>query len=740
MIMNQKPTFHPPIALSRRWIIFGGLAAGGGLALAYALAPFSRLAEQRALSAKPGEAVLHGLVRIANSGAVTVIVPHADMGVGNGTALAQMLAEELDADWSQVTYERAPGDLAYANGWLARAYLRGDTSIPGFLAGTADFGARKMAELMRLQLTGGSTAIRLTGVDGMRRAGAAARWMLIQAAAQKWTVPASEISIENGRIKHSSGKEGGFGAFAEDAAAFSPPADVQLKAAKAYTIVGQPLPRMDIPGKVDGTAIYSQDVRRPGMLFAAIRNSPVPGGTLKSVDQASAKAARGVVKVVTLDNAVAVLADNFWRAKEAVNALEPVWNEGANAKMSSAATLAAMRSAIQAGKDLSSDHSRGDAAGALKSAAKKAVFEYSVPYLSHAQMEPMSCGAHFKDGVLEIWGGFQDALSARYAAAEAAGLPYEKVKVTHTALGGSFGRRIYFDALTQCVKIAKQTDRPVNLMYTREEDMTQGKYRNISAARFEAGFDKDGKLIAIDYRFAEKQDPPEASQIFYDVPNVSATYAKDLNKAPWGAWRSVDHTVHGFFIESFMDEAAHAAGKDPYEFRRALLANKPRHLAVLNAAADAAKWTDKRPAGTGLGISIVESFGTVVAEVVEVAVAEGQPKVTNVWVAADPGEVVNPDGFTAQMQSGAIYGLSAALADEITYENGRVVQSNFTDYPVLQLAAAPKVHVALVPQGGTTGGGGEPGTPPAFAALTNAVFAATGKRVRDLPLSKTALA
>jgi isoquinoline 1-oxidoreductase subunit beta len=738
--MNQKPTFHPPVALSRRWVIFGGLAAGGGLALAYALAPFSRLAEQRALSAKPGEAVLHGLVRIANSGQVTVIVPHADMGVGNGTALAQMLAEELDADWAQVGYERAPGDLAYANGWLAQAYLRGETSIPGALAGTAAFTFRKMAEYMRLQITGGSTAIRFTGTDGMRHAGAAARWMLVQAAAKKWNVPASEIAIEKGRIRHSSGKEGGFGAFAEDAAAFDPPSALTLKDPKKYTISGQPVPRFDIPAKVDGTAVYSQDIRRPGMLFAAIRNCPVPGGKLKSVDEAAAKSRRGVVQVVKLDDAVAVLADNFWRAKEAVNALEPIWDEGVNAKMSSAATLAVMKAALQSGKDLSSDHSRGDTAGALKTAAKKAVFEYTVPYLSHAQMEPMSCGAHFSNGQLEVWGGFQDALSARFAAAEASGLPYDKVKVTHAALGGSFGRRIYFDALTQCVKIAKQTDKPISLMYTREEDMQQGKYRNISAARFEAGFDNDGKLVAIDYRFAEKQDPPEASQIFYGVPNVSATYAKDLNKAPWGAWRSVDHTVHGFFIESFMDEAAQAAGKDPYEFRRDLLADKPRHLAVLNAAADAAKWSEKRPAGTGLGISIVESFGTVVAEVVEVSVAGGEVKVTNVWVAADPGEVVNPDGFAAQMQSGAIYGLSAALADEIVYENGRVVQSNYTDYPVLQMAAAPRVSVVLLPKGGATGGGGEPGTPPAFAGLANAVFAATGKRVRDLPLSKTTLA
>jgi isoquinoline 1-oxidoreductase subunit beta len=737
--MKNSPDFHPPVAISRRWFVLGGLAVGG-FAIGYALTPFSRLGEQRTLTAKPGEAVLHGLVRIANSGNVTAIVPHGDMGVGNGTALAQMLAEELDADWSQVSFERAPADLAYANGWLAQAYMRGDTSIPSVAAGVSAFTFRKMAEAMRLQLTGGSTAVRFTGTDGMRHAGAAARWMLVQAAAKKWNVAASEITVENGRIKHPSGKDAGFGAFAEDAGQMDPPSSVTLKDPKSYKIVGQSVPRFDIPEKVNGTAIYSQDVRRPGMVFAAIRNCPIPGGKLSAVDEKGALNRKGVAQVVKLDNAVAVLADNFWRAKEAVNALEPKWDGGANSKLSSTATLSAMRAAVKSGKDLASDHSRGDIAAARKAAAKTVDVEYSVPYLCHAQMEPMSCGAHFADGGLEIWGGFQDALSARYAAAEAAGLPYEKVKVTHTALGGSFGRRIYFDALTQCVRIAKQTDKPVSLMYTREEDMTQGKYRNISAALFEGSLDKDGTLTAIDYRFAEKQDPPESSQIFYDVPNVSARIAKDINKAPWGAWRSVDHTVHGFFIESFIDEAAHAAGKDPYEFRKGLLKDKPRHLAVLNAAAEMARWSEKRPAGRGLGIAIVESFGTVVAEVMEVTVgADGAVKVNQVWVAADPGEVITPNGFEAQMQSGVIYGLSAALFDEITYENGQVVQQNFPDYPVLTLADAPPVTVKTVQTGARTGGGGEPGTPPAFAALTNAIFAATGKRIRDLPVAKVKL-
>jgi isoquinoline 1-oxidoreductase beta subunit len=740
--MAQKLEFHPPIAISRRWFIVGGLAAGGGLALAYGLSPFSRLGEQRALSARPGEAVLHGLVRIANSGQVTVIVPHGDMGVGNGTALAQMLAEELDADWSQVGYERAPADIAYANGWLARAFLRGDSQIPGALAGISDFGARKVAEQMRLQLTGGSTAVRFTGVDGMRRAGAAARFMLVQAAAKKWGVPATEISVANGRIKHPSGKDVGFGAFAEDAALLDPPADVPLKDRKTYRIVGQPLPRFDIPGKVDGSAIYAQDIRREGMVYAAIRNCPVPGGTLASVDEAPLSGRRGIVKAVKLPDAVAVLADNFWRAKEAVYALEPKWTPGVNGQMSSAATLAAMQTAVKTAKDLSADYSRGDVVAAKAKASKAVNASYAIPYLCHAQMEPMSCGAQFAGGTLEIWGGFQDALQARYTAAEVAGIAYDKVKVTHTALGGSFGRRIYFDALTQCVRIAMQADgKPVSLMYTREEDMTQGKYRNISAAHFEAALDKDGMLTAIDYRFAEKKDPPEASQIFYDVPNVTAAYADGLNKAPWGAWRSVDHTVHGFFVESFIDEAAHAAGQDPVAFRRAHLKNKPRHLAVLNAAADMARWSEKRPERTGLGVALVESFGTVVAEVAEVSVdASGAIKVNAIWVAADPGEVINPDGFAAQMQSAAIYGLSAALHGEITYEAGEVAQRNFPDYPVVQMADAPKIYVRTIETGAPTGGGGEPATPGVPPAVCNAIFAAIGVRVRDLPLSKAKLA
>lgn len=727
--------------VSRRWVILGGVTAAGGLAVAYALTPYSRLGEQIALLAKEGEVVLGGWVRIGKDSRVTVIVPHADMGVGNGTALAQMLAEELDADWPQVTYERAPGEMAFANWGLAQGFLRGDSSIPEALAGTAQFGFRKISEVMRLQITGGSTAVRFTGVDGMRYSGAAARAMLVAAAAKSWGVAEAEIKVAKGRITHASGKDEGFGAFVEAAAQMSIPSAPKLKDPKTYSIVGQSKERIDIPAKVDGTAQYSGDIRLPGLVFASIRNCPVPGGTLKSVDETSIKGRRGVSKVVRLPSAIAVIADNSWRAKEAALSIDPQWDEGANAKMSSADTIKAQAAAIKAGK-LESEIAEGDVAVAMKSAAKVVSHDYTMPYLCHAQMEPIGCVVQWKDGKLDIWGAFQNALGAKFEAAEVAGVAPEKVTVHNTAMGGSFGRRIYHDYLTRAVLIAKQTDgAPVSVQYTREEDMTQGLYRNCTAATLRMGFDAAGKPVAIQHHYAEKHDPGEASQILYDVPAKDVSHVKGISQAPWGAWRSVDHSVHGFLIESFMDEAARDAGKDPYQFRRDLLASKPAHRAVLDAVAEKSGWKSYQPTGrSGLGIALVESFGTIVAQVVEAEVApDGTIKVKTVWVAADPGEVINPDGFTAQMQSGVIYALSAALLDEITYENGRVVQQNFTDYPVMLMADAPAIHVTLVPSGRRTGGGGEPGTPPAAAALANAVHAATGKRVRDLPLSKADL-
>jgi isoquinoline 1-oxidoreductase subunit beta len=726
---------------SRRLFIIGGVAVGGGLAIGAALQPYSRLPDQRTALARKDETAISAWLRIGTNDIVTVVVPHADMGVGNGTALAQMLAEELDADWSQVRFERAPGELAFANAALGQSYLRGSVEIPAVFAGTAYFVFTKLAEQMRLQITGGSTAIRLTGIDGMRPAGAAAREMLVKAAANAWGVKRDEVTVKNGIISHPSGKRSGFGQFAEAAAAYPINAKPKLKDRSAYSIVGQAKPRLDVPAKVDGSALYSGDVRLPGMVYGAVQISPVPGGALKSANRGNVEQRRGVIKVVETPDSVGVLADSFWRAKEAAAAIEASFEPGPRGAISSTATIDAMKAAVKT-DTLDKDHAIGDADKVIATAAKTIEREYTVPYLAHAQMEPVGCVAQFADGKLTIHGAFQDALGAKFYAAESAGLKPEQVTIVHTEMGGAFGRRgSTLNYVDQAIHLARAADgKPVNFMFTREQDLQQDYYRNASAAFMRAGLDAQGKPTAWIHQYAERHDPKESTKIAYGVPAQRASFAKGLNQAQWGAWRSVDHSIHGFFVESFIDELAHEAGQDPLAYRLALLSEKPRHAAVLQKAAEMARWSEKRPAGTALGIALVESFATVVAEVAEVTVgADGGLKVNHVWVAADPGEVINPNGFAQQMESGVIYGLAAALDEEITFENGAVQQTNFTDYPVVRMAESPRIDVAVIESGARTGGAGEPGTPPIAAAVANAIFAATGQRVRDLPFSKTQL-
>jgi isoquinoline 1-oxidoreductase subunit beta len=732
--------------ISRRWLIGGGIALGGGLAITTALMPFSRRGEQVAFAGRDGESLVLSSLRIAKDDTLTVIYPHADMGVGNGTALAQMLAEELGADWSKVRIERAPAELAFANAPLGQAYLRGDREIPAALAGAAWVVTRRLAETLRLQITGGSTAIRLTGMEGMRHAGACARYMLTHAAAKAWAVPVEEISVANGQLTHAkSGKTSGFGAFADAAAEISPPARLPFKSRKDYTLVGQPKPRFDIPDKVTGAAIYSGDIRLPNMVFAAIRNCPVPGGTLASVDPAPAKAMRGVVDVVTIPGGVAVLADSHWRARMAVEALDPKWNEGEMASFSSAGSLKAMEDALTAGAT-EKDQRRGDAATVLAADAKAFERTYRVPYLAHAAMEPVGCVAHIADGKLTIWGAFQDGLGAKFAAAKASGFKPELVTINHTQMGGAFGRRGQtLNFLEQAIAIAAKTTRPVNLVYTREEDIQQDYYRNAAVGRLKASVGEKGKVGALSYRYSERNDPPEASVIHYNVPDLDVAFGKGLNKAPWGAWRSVDHSFQGFFIESFIDELAHEAKIDPYKFRRDNLVSNPRLLAALDKAAEMSGFATPLPPSTdgmrrGRGIALSWAFGTIVSQVAQVSVdPQGKVNVTDVWIAADPGLVVNPAGFQRQMESGVIYGLCAVLFGEITFEKGRVVQSNFSDYEVIKMADSPRITTAVIESDGPVGGAGEPSTPGIAPAVANAVFAATGVRVRELPMSKADL-
>ncbi len=724
--------------ISRRGFIVGGTLVGGGLVLGLALRPFSNLPGARALVTAEGVTLLTTWVKISPDNRVTVIVPHSEMGQGVHTALPMMLAEELDADWSLVSMEQAPADPAFANGGLVQGYLRGDTSIPKLLAGPAEFGFRKIAEFMNMQITGGSLSVRTTGVEGMRRAGAAARWMLVAAAAAEWGVPAHEITAAKSRLSHAASRRAAtYGELATRAADFDPPAALPLKPRSAYTIVGTNKPRFDIPAKIMGTARYGVDTFLEGMVYAAVRSCPVFGGEVTSFDAAAISGRRGVKQVIAIPGGVAVIADNWWRAKQAVEALEITWQEGAGAQHSSESIYAGMEQALDAGK-LEKDYSFGDPDRALRGAVQVVERSYRVPYLAHATMEPVNCAAHHTGDTLEIWGGFQDGLGARARAAKVANLPFANVTLHHTAMGGGFGRRgSTLNYLDQVIAIAQQVKTPVNMIWSREEDMTHDNYRQASVARMKAGLDADGRPIAWLQEFTEKHDPEDATWIAYGIADRAARYVNGTDPIPFGPWRSVDNSHHGFFIESFIDELAHEAKRDPFEFRRDLLAGSPRHRAALEAAASMAGWATPPAKGRGRGISLKESFGTIVAQVAEVSIGDdGRARVERVWCAADPGEVVHPDGFIAQIEGGIIYGLTAALHGEITIDKGRVVEQNFGDYSMVRMADAPVIEVKIIESGAKAGGGGEPGTPPIAAAVANAVFAATGVRVRSLPLRK----
>jgi isoquinoline 1-oxidoreductase beta subunit len=725
---------------SRRFLILSGLAAAGTLAVGYALTPFSSLGRARSLVAKEGDFMPAAWLRIAPDNTVTVAIPHGDMGQGTHTALAMMAADELDADWSLVSVETAPADMAFANGGLARGFLAGDMSIPRWLDGTTDFLARKAAEFMSIQVTGGSTAVRFTGALGMRKAGAAARAMLVRAAAESWGVPEADIVAGASTLTHPASKRSAtYGEMAAKAASYDPP-DAPLKAKSLHTISGTRRQRFDIPSKVDGTAQYGIDVRLPGMLFAAAACCPVAGGTLKSLDEAPARALRGVKAVLKLADSVVVVADNTWRAQTALAALKPEWDGGANASVSSESIYAGMNAALDKG-EFSTDHSEGDVDTALAGAARTIEAAYKVPFLAHAAMEPMNAVAWVHDGKTEIWSGIQDGLGGRASVAASAGLSMDDVVIHQLIMGGGFGRRAFSPMLPmaprhilQAIEASRATGAPVLVAWSREEDMTQDYYREASIARMKAGLTADGRIAGWSHSFCERHDPPEATRLNYDIADRTARFVKDTNPMPWGPWRSVDHTHQGFYIESFVDELAHAAGQDPLAFRLAHLSNAPRHKAALEKVAEIAAWGLNEP-GRAKGIAMREAFGTIVAQIAEVSIGDdGRARVHRMWTAADPGEVVNPATFAAQMTGGAIYGLTAALYGGISFKDGRVVERNFPDYDMVRLADAPRHEVAIIESGARIGGAGEPGTAPVAAAVANAVFALTGQRIRELPL------
>ncbi|HLT77179.1 MAG TPA: molybdopterin cofactor-binding domain-containing protein [Ferrovibrio sp.] len=710
-------------AVSRRGFIVGSAAALGGFSLGFHI-PFG---EALAQGAAPE---INAWVVVRPDDTVVIRIARSEMGQGTLTGLAQLVAEELQCDWSKVTTEYpTPGQN------LARNRAWGNFS------------------------TGGSRGIRESH-DYVRRGGAAARMMLVQAAAGQWGVPAGECTAANSVITHTpSGRSVTYGQVADAAAKVAPPTDVPLKDPKDWTIAGKPLKRLDTADKLTGKQVYGIDLQLPGMLNAAIRDCPVFGGRVKSFDAASVSAMPGMKKVVQVgDSAVAVVADTWWRAKTALDALEIEWDEGPHASVSSADIAAMLKEGLEA-KEAAVGNRQGDVEAALKAAAKTVTATYSYPFQNHATMEPMNATARWTPERCEVWTPTQNGEAALAATAEASGLPASQCEVYKVHLGGGFGRRgAVHDWVRQAVAIAKEMPgTPVKLIWSREEDMLHGRYHPVTQCRLTAALDDKGELTGLHMRISGQSilagifpqnirnglDPvvfqglnPGGAEaaIGYTIPNLLIDHAMRNPHVPPGFWRGVNLNHNTIYLECFMDELAHATGKDPLEFRRRLMANHPKHLAVLNAVAERVGWDRPAPQGVYRGLAHTMGFGSYVAACAEVSVTDGRLKIHRIVAATDPGHAVNPQQIEAQVEGSFVYGLTAALHGECTVANGRIEQENFDTYPMMTISEMPKVETIIVPSGGFWGGVGEPTIAVAAPAVLNAIFAATGKRIRDLPL------
>ncbi|HET6161767.1 MAG TPA: molybdopterin cofactor-binding domain-containing protein [Dongiaceae bacterium] len=710
--------------LSRRTFIVGSTAAVGGLSLGFHV-PFAQ-----AEGEIPPE--VNAWVVVKPDETIVIRIARSEMGQGSLTGLAQLVAEELECDWSKVATEYpTPGQN------LARNKVWGDFT------------------------TTGSRAIRRSH-QYVRQGGAAAREMLIAAAAAEWDVPAGECSVTKGVITHQpSGRTTTYGEVANAAARRTPPADVTLKDPKDWTIAGKPLPRLDTADKLTGKQKYGIDLVQPDMLNAAIRACPMFGGKIMSFDAAAVQDKAGVRKVVQVDEtAVAVVADTWWHAKTALDALPITWDEGPNKDVSSDSIADMLAEGLDA-KDAFVGTSIGNAPAALSQAGKTVTAVYAFPYQAHATMEPMNATARYTPERCEVWVPTQSGELSLQVAAKAAGLPIEQCDVHKVHLGGGFGRRGNTqDYVRQAVTIAKaMPGTPVKLLWSREEDMLHGFYHPTTQCKLTAALDDGGNATALHMRisgqsiltsampqrlredgmdplvFQGLHDGGEEYALGYTIPNVLIDHAMRNPPIPPGFWRGVNLNQNALYLESFMDELAHAAGQDPLAFRRKLMANHPKHLAVLDAVAERIGWTDAPPQGVHRGLAQIMGFGSYVAAAAEVSVTDGQLKIHRIVAATDPGHAVNPAQIERQVEGSFVYGLSACLHGECTVKGGRMEQENFDSYNVMRLAEMPKVETIIMPSGGFWGGVGEPTIAVAAPAVLNAIFAATGKRIRRIPLA-----
>ena len=709
---------------SRRNVLKGGLA--GGLVLAFHL-PLRAMDEPAPPAGSAGgEFAPNAFIRINSEGNTTLVMPQVEMGQGIYTAVAMILAEELDADYARVTLEHAPpNDKLYGN------------------------------PLFGIQVTGNFNSVRAFWKP-LRNAGAAARAMLVQAAAQQWQVESASCTASGGEVLHAaSGRKLAYGALAVAAGALPAPQNPPLKDPKDFVLIGKPLKRLDTPDKVNGKAVYGIDVMLPGLKFATIAASPVFGGKVAKVDDSKAKKIPGVQKIVVLDDLVAVVGDHMWAAKKGLDALIIGWNEGANARISSKDIWEDLRAASK--KDGVVAKSTGDIKKGLAEGERMEA-EYELPFLAHAPMEPPNCTVRLTPDACEIWTGTQVMTRAQAVAAQVTGLPLERVTVHNHLLGGGFGRKLEADMVTSAVRVATQVDGPVKVIWTREEDIQHDVYRPVYRDTISASL-SNGKIAAWKYRVTgasilARWLPPafqngididaidSATDMPYDIPNLHVEYVRAEPPAvPTGFWRGVGPNNNVFATECFMDELAKKAGKDPIAFRRDMLEKTPRLKAALDLVAEKSGWGQPLPARAGRGVSVQPSFGSFIATVVEAEVDDnGEVRLRRVTSAVDTGIAVNPDTVVAQLQGGLIFGLTAALYGEITIDRGRVQQSNFNDYRMLRIDQVPNIEIHVIKSGEDPGGIGETGVTAGPPALRNAIYAATGIALRRLPIDRDALA